>query len=102
MNKNTIILIAVTAIGLLVLMVSSTLSLGGYKVEICKEFQGRQACGTAVGSSETDAMNTATQVACAQISSGMTESTQCQAGNPVKVTWLNPNPAVGPRPAGRK
>jgi hypothetical protein len=33
-------------------------------------------------------MTTATGVACAKISSGMTESNQCQMGNPTKVNWL--------------
>jgi hypothetical protein len=88
MNKNVIIAIAGVGAALIGLMAYSTMSLGGYKVEVCKEFHGRQACGTAVGSNETDAMNAATVVACAQISSGMTDSTQCQSGNPVKVTWL--------------
>jgi hypothetical protein len=77
--------VALVVVGL---MVYSSLSLGGYRVEVCKSYQGREACGTAEGTSEMDAMNTANQVACAKISSGMTESTQCQASNPVKVTWL--------------
>jgi hypothetical protein len=70
------------------LMIFSTTSLGGFKVEVCKSFQGREACGTGVGNKELDAMNTATQVACAKISSGMTDSHNCQVSNPVKVTWL--------------
>lgn len=73
---------------LVALMYYSSTSLGGYSVEVCKSYQGREACGTGVGSTESDAMNTATQVACAKIASGMTESTQCQATNPVKVNWL--------------
>lgn len=70
------------------LMAYSTLGLGGFKVEVCKSFQGREACGIGVGTSETEAMNTATQVACAKISSGMTDSHNCQVSNPVKVNWL--------------
>lgn len=77
--------VAVVVIGL---MVYSTTSLGGYKVEVCKTFQGNEACGTGVGTTETDAMNTATQVACAKISSGMTDSHNCQVSNPTKVNWL--------------
>jgi len=77
--------VAVAVIGL---MAYSTLSLGGYKVEVCKSFQGREACGIGVGTSEMEAMNTATQVACAKISSGMTDSHNCQISNPVKVNWL--------------
>lgn len=89
MKLRPISWIVAFVIGVLVaLMVYSTSSLGGFKVEVCKSYQGHEACGTAVGTTEMDAMNTATQVACAKIASGMTESTQCQATNPVKVTWL--------------
>ncbi len=77
--------VAVVVIGL---MAYSTLSLGGFKVEVCKSFQGQQACGIGVGTSDTEALTTATQVACAKISSGMTDSNNCQSSNPVKVNWL--------------
>ena len=77
--------VVVAVIGL---MAYSTTSLGGFKVEVCKAYQGREACGTGVGSSEMEAMNTATSVACAKIASGMTESNQCQMGNPTRVNWL--------------
>ena len=81
-------IIVVVVIAVVALMAYSTMGLGGFKVEVCKSFQGREACGTGVGTSETEAMNTATQVACAKISSGMTDSHNCQVSNPVKVNWL--------------
>ena len=87
MKPITWIIVAV-AVVVIALMAYSTSSLGGFRVEVCKSFQGREACGTAVGSSEMDAMNTATQVACAKISSGMTDSHNCQVSNPIKVNWL--------------
>ncbi len=87
MKPITWIIVGVAA-AVVGLMVYSTSSLGGFRVEVCKSFQGREACGTAVGSSEMEAMNTATQVACAKISSGMTDSHNCQVSNPVKVTRL--------------
>ena len=87
MKPITWIIVGV-AVALIGLMAYSTMGLGGYKVEVCKSFQGREACGTGVGTSEMEAMNTATQVACAKISSGMTDSHNCQISNPVKVNWL--------------
>lgn len=87
MKPITWIIAGVVAV-VVALMVYSSRSLGGYRVEVCKSFQGREACGSASGSSETEAMNTATQVACAKIASGMTDSHNCQVSNPVKVTWL--------------
>lgn len=87
MKPITWIIVGVVA-AVVALMVYSTGSLGGFRVEVCKSFQGREACGTGVGSTESEAMNTATQVACAKISSGMTDSNNCQMSNPVKVTRL--------------
>jgi hypothetical protein len=76
------------ALAVLALIAYSSFSLGGYSVEVCKSFQGRQACGTAAGGSEQEALTTATQVACAKISSGMTDSHNCQVSEPVSVKWL--------------
>lgn len=88
MNRKVLVVVAVAGAVLLSLMIYSTASLGGHRVEVCKEFQGRKACGTAEGSSESSALDTATQVACAKIASGMTDSHNCQVSPPVKVTWL--------------
>lgn len=86
--KPVVWIVGAVAVALIGLMAYSSLSLGGYRVEVCKSFHGREACGTARGTTETEAMTTATQVACAKIASGMTESTQCQASNPTRVQWL--------------
>lgn len=88
MKKPVVLIVAGVAIILIALMAYSTMSLGGYTVEVCKEFQGRQACGTGGGSTETEAMRTATDVACSKISSGMTDSNKCQMGDPIQVKWL--------------
>lgn len=87
MKPITWIIVGVAA-AVVALMVYSTSSLGGYRVDVCKSFQGREACGIAEGSSDSEAMSTATQVACAKISSGMTDSHSCQVSNPVKVNRL--------------
>lgn len=87
MKPITWIIVGVIA-AVVALMAYSTRSLGGFRVEVCKSFQGREACGTAVATGEREAMDAATQVACAKISSGMTDSHNCQVSNPVKVTWL--------------
>ncbi|MCY4188561.1 MAG: hypothetical protein OXD30_08765 [Bryobacterales bacterium] len=55
--------------------------------EVCMEFRGRSNCATASGTSEEEAVRTATDTACATISAGMTESIQCSRTPPVSVTW---------------
>jgi hypothetical protein len=87
MKPVTLIIVGVVVV-LVGLMAYSTTLVGGFKVEVCKTYQGHEACGIGVGTTEQEAMTTATGVACAKISSGMTESNQCQMGNPTKVNWL--------------
>ena len=82
----TAILIAVIA-ALLALIVYSSLGLRQFTCEVCMEFQGRSNCATASGTSEEEAVRTATDTACATISAGMTESIQCSRTPPVSVTW---------------
>ncbi len=50
------------------------------------EFNGRTNCATASGTTEQEAIRTATDTACAIISFGMTESIQCSRVKPLSVT----------------
>ncbi len=66
----------------------STVSLAKHRVEVCMEFKGNTSCRTASGSTEEFALRTATNNACAMISSGVTDSIACDQATPQKVTWL--------------
>jgi hypothetical protein len=59
------------------------------RVEVCVEFHGRRNCRTASGPTEEQAIRTATDNACATISSGMTESMTCGRTPPLSVKRLN-------------
>lgn len=72
---------------LIALIVYSTMTLGGQKVEVCMEFHGRQSCRTAQGNTKEAALRTATSNACGEIASGVTDSLACERSEPVKVTW---------------
>lgn len=78
------VLIFAAIIGLLVY---STLTLGGQRVEVCMQFDGRQSCRTAKGNTKEEALRTATSNACGDIASGVTDSLACERSEPVKVTW---------------
>lgn len=67
----------------------STLSLtrNRARVEVCMEYDGRIQCSTGSGASRDSAMRTAMTAACAQISSGVTGTQQCERSTPVRVTW---------------
>lgn len=72
-------------IGLLVYL---TLGQKQIRAEVCVEFQGRQNCRIASGPTREQAVRTATDNACATISSGMTESMTCGRTPPVSVRFL--------------
>jgi hypothetical protein len=86
--RNTLfaVIAVVFFIGLLVY-----LSLGQKQVraEVCVEFQGRSNCRTAAGPTQEQAIRTATDNACATITSGMTESMTCGRMPPASVRILN-------------
>ena len=77
------------AIVFLAVLVYSTMGLRRHTVEVCMEFHGRQVCRTASAATRESAQRTATTNACAVLASGMTESMQCNAAPPVKLTWLD-------------
>lgn len=84
-NSLFAVIAIVLFIGLLVY-----LSLGQKQVraEVCVEFQGRTNCRTAAGPTQEQAVRTATDNACATISSGMTESMTCGRMPPTSVRVL--------------
>ncbi len=71
----------------LVVVVYSSMGLRKFTCEVCMQFKGRSNCATASGTTEEEAIRTATDTACATISAGMTDSIQCGRTPPVSVTW---------------
>jgi hypothetical protein len=69
-------------------LIYSSMNLSGKRVEVCVAFHGATACRTASGATQEFALRTATNNACAQISSGVTDSIACENAPPLKVTWL--------------
>ncbi|GAB4112338.1 MAG: hypothetical protein Kow001_14100 [Acidobacteriota bacterium] len=69
-------------------LVYSTLHIKRYTVEVCVEFEGRTACRTASGATREDAQRAAQDNACAQLTSGMTNTRICGSKPPVSVKWL--------------
>jgi hypothetical protein len=68
-------------------VVYSTVGTGRIRCEVCITYQGRQACRTASASTRELALRTATENACALISSGVTDSNQCHNTPPDSVRW---------------
>ncbi|MGA3042470.1 MAG: hypothetical protein ABSF54_16935 [Bryobacteraceae bacterium] len=80
------ILFAVLVVGF---VVYSTVNTGRNRIrcEVCITFRGNQACRTAAAATRELALRTATENACAQIASGVTDSNQCTNTPPDSVRW---------------
>jgi hypothetical protein len=59
------------------------------RCRVCIAFNGRRDCRTASAANRMEAQRTATDNACAQLSSGVTETGQCENTPPESVTWLD-------------
>ena len=84
-NKGVWIVVIFIA-AFIAIMYTSTQGLKAYRVEVCMEFQGQSACRIASGSTKEHAQRTATDNACALISSGMTDSMSCTNTPAKKIT----------------
>jgi hypothetical protein len=87
MNNLTKLLITALVLLFVGIVIYSSMGLGQFRCEVCMEFQGRSACATASGTSQEEARRTATETACAKISSGMTESIGCAQNPPRSVQF---------------
>jgi hypothetical protein len=73
---------------ILALIIYSTMNMATNRVEVCMQFEGRQNCRIASGSTREFALRTAISNACAGIASGVTDSIKCEHQEPVKLNWL--------------
>jgi len=88
MNKNILWIALAFAAGVAALMYTSLQGVTGHRVEVCMTFNGRDNCRTARGNTEAEAKRTATDNACADITSGMTQIVACQNTTPRSVKVL--------------
>jgi hypothetical protein len=57
----------------------------GFRCDVCITFQGRQACRSVDGPTEREALASAVNNTCAQLSSGVTDSIACERTQATKV-----------------
>jgi hypothetical protein len=80
--------VALFVIGFVALLAYSTLHGPRYRVEVCMTFNGQSICKTVNAKSEAGALRSATENACADISSGVDDTIRCQNTLPASVKWL--------------
>jgi hypothetical protein len=77
-NKKLIPVVMIGVLAIIGLIVYSSMNLSSHRVEVCIDFQGRQACRTASGETRENAIRTAASNACSFLASGMTDSMACE------------------------
>jgi hypothetical protein len=70
------------------LLLYSTLHGPRYRVEVCMTFNGQTICKTVNAKSQDAAVRSATENACADISSGVDDTIRCQNTEPKSVRLL--------------
>jgi len=58
------------------------------RCQVCMSFNGQRDCRIASATNRQEALRTAISNACAQLASGVTETTQCENTKPDSVDWL--------------
>jgi len=86
--KKTVILGIAFVVAVLIVLVYTTMGNDRYRCEVCVVFHGKQSCRTAAASTEEHAQRTATENACAEVASGVTDSMACESRQPASVIWL--------------
>jgi hypothetical protein len=87
--KTSVLLGILFLAAFIAVMVYSTFHMDRARCEVCITYQGRSACRTAAARTRELARRTATENACAQIASGITDSNQCENTPPDAVRWLS-------------
>jgi hypothetical protein len=76
----------VFALGMLGLIWYASASLSRHSCEVCIAYGGQSVCRKAEGATPDEARQTAIDLACAMLASGMTDSLACQRTEPSSVT----------------
>ncbi len=87
MKKSTLLALLLGVIFLAALIYTS-FGNASYRCRVCVTFQGRQSCQSAAAKTREQAVRAATDLACSDVSTGMSESTRCLNTPPDSVKWL--------------
>lgn len=58
-----------------------------FRCEVCVTYEGRTVCRNGGAVTQTEAVRIASDTACTDLTSGMTQLLQCQNNAPRKITW---------------
>ena len=88
-RRGVFVAVVVLVVGLLALIVSSSMGLALVTGEICFTFNGRTECREASGTTRQEAIRTAAEMACSAMATGMTQRINCTQSVPTRTSWSN-------------
>jgi heme exporter protein D len=86
--KKTVWLAIAFAVVVVGMVVLSTFRQDRVRCQVCITFKGQRDCRVASATTQQEAVRAGTSNACAQLASGVTETTQCENTQPDSVEWL--------------
>jgi len=81
-------IIALFVAALASLIAYSTMNGPRYRLQLCMAYDGHTSCKSVSAKSETGALRSAAENACADIASGVTDTMRCEQTPPKSVKWL--------------
>jgi len=81
--RNTVAAVCVLA-PVIGFVIYSSFQVSTVECEVCMAFDGHEVCRSASAATRQEALRSATDNACALLTSGMTQTIRCQGGKPVK------------------
>ena len=86
--KKTVWLAVLFAALVIGYVIVSTFRGERFRCQVCMSFKGGRDCRTASAATRQEALRTAVTNACAQLSGGVIETSQCESTPPESVRWL--------------
>ena len=83
-NRKNLVAALVVLVPIAGFVVYSSFHVSAIECEVCMRFEGGDTCRAASAATRDEALRSATDNACALLTSGMTNSIRCQQSEPVK------------------
>ena len=83
-SRKNLVAALVFLVPIAAFVVWSSFQVSAVECEVCVRFEGRDMCRAASAATREEALRSATDNACALLTSGMTNSIRCQQGEPSK------------------
>lgn len=85
-GRKNLVAAVVVLVPIAAFVVYSSFQVSAVECEVCMRFEGREMCRAASAASRDEALRSATDNACALLTSGMTNTIHCHQTEPTKTS----------------